>query len=123
MPLDKERRQTNNCPNRHILDRAHTLSADHTPRPVAPLFSRRWLAEHPKSLFLFDEENPFRKFCRSIARSAWFDTVIFAVIFANTVTMASLDMRDPNAQNAEGMAEAGVREHDVVRGGGAGEDR
>ncbi|ACO64315.1 voltage-gated ion channel superfamily [Micromonas commoda] len=65
-----------------------------------------WLAEHPKSLFLFDEENPFRKFCRSIARSAWFDIVIFAVIFANTVTMASLDMRDPNAQNAEGMAEA-----------------
>ena len=28
------------------------------------------------------------------------------MIFANTVTMASLDMRDPNAQNAEGMAEA-----------------
>jgi hypothetical protein len=45
------------------------------------------------------------------------------VIIANTVTMASLNMRDPEAQNADGMAETGVREHDTVRGGGAGEDR
>jgi hypothetical protein len=53
-----------------------------------------------------------------MARSAWFDCVIFTVIIANTVTMASLNMRDPEAQNADGMAE-----HDTVRGGGAGEDR
>ena len=63
------------------------------------------MAEHPRSLFIFDEQNPFRQFCRRMARSAWFDCVIFTVIIANTVTMASLNMRDPEAQNADGMAE------------------
>ena len=55
-PLDESADKRTIVPIGTFLDRGPALTT--RPAPL-PLFSRRWLAEHPKSLFLFDEENTF----------------------------------------------------------------